>query len=147
MGAPTDMPVVPDRSTYRAGFRVHPPTDDWSVLRASHPNVLVSGPLDATHAFILAVTPYLREPVRDSVAGEALLSLPASGGTLLLREVDALDRDQQQQLLTWLDDPQNDQTQVVSITATPLYLRVQTRTFLNRLYYRLNVIHFKVAPD
>jgi Sigma-54 interaction domain len=140
------MPVVTDRSTYRAGFRVHPPADDSSVLRAWHPNIFVSGPPEATDAFILAVTPYLRAPVRCSVAGEAFLGLPAAGGTLILRDVDALDRDQQQQLLTWLDDTRNGQTQVVSITDAALYTAVQTGTFLDRLYYRLNVIYFQVIP-
>lgn len=140
-------PLVPDRSTYGAGFRVHPPADDWSVLRAAHPNILVSGPRDATDAFILAVTPYLRAPVRCGLAGDALLNLPAAGGTLILRDVDALDREQQQRLLRWLDESHNGHTQVISITATPLYLLVQAGTFLDRLYYWLNVIHFDVSSD
>ena len=144
---PSNMTFVPERSTHGSGFRVHPPADDWLVLLAAQPNVLLSGPRDATHAFILAVTPYLREPVRWSVAGDALLSLPATDGTMILRDVDALDHEQQQQFLHWLDDPQNGRTQVVSITAAPLYAAVRTGTFLERLYYRLNVTHFEVISD
>lgn len=144
---PSNMTLVPERSTHRPGFRVRPPADDWSVLLAVQPNVLLSGPRDATHAFILAVTPYLREPVRSSVAGDALLSLPATDGTMILRDVDALDHEQQQRLLRWLDEPRNGQTQVVSITAAPLYAAVQTGTFLDQLYYRLNVTHFEVISD
>jgi hypothetical protein len=143
----SNMTFAPERSTHGSGFRVHPPADDWLVLLAAQPNVLLSGPRDATHAFILAVTPYLREPVRCSVAGDALLSLPATDGTMILRDVDALDHEQQQQFLHWLDDPQNGRTQVVSITAAPLYAAVRTGTFLERLYYRLNVTHFEVISD
>jgi len=114
---------------------------------AAQPNVLLSGPRDATHAFIQAVTPYLREPVRCIVAADVLLSLPAADGTVILRDVDALDHEQQQQLLRWLDDPRNGHPQVVSITAAPLYAAVRTGTFLDRLYYRLNVTHFEVISD
>lgn len=112
----------------------------------AQPNVLLSGPPDATHAFILAVTPYLQQPVLE-VAADALLSLPAAGGALILRNVDALDREQQLRLLGWLDDPRNGRTQVISITAAPLYAAVRTGTFLDCLYYRLNVTHFEVILD
>jgi sigma-54-interacting transcriptional regulator len=140
------VPSVPARSAH-AGFRIDPPGDDWSILREAQPNVLLSGPPDATHAFILAVTPYLREPVRCGVAADALLNVPAAGGALILRDVDALDREQQLQLLRWLDDPWNGRTQVISITAAPLYAAVRRGTFLDRLYYRLNVTHFEVTSD
>jgi hypothetical protein len=143
----SNMTLAPERSTHPPGFRIRPPADDWSVLLAVQPNVLLSGPRDATDAFILAVTPYLRKPVLSSVAGDALLSLPPIDGTMILRDVDALDHEQQQQLLSWLDDPWNGRTQVVSITAGPLYAAVRTGTFLDRLYYRLNVTHFEVIPD
>ncbi len=37
--------------------------------------------------------------------------------------------------------------QVISVTATPLYLMVQAGMFLDRLYYRLNVVHFEVISE
>jgi sigma-54-interacting transcriptional regulator len=144
---PLNTTVVPARSTDGAGFRFRPSEDDWAILREAQPNVLLSGPPDATHSFLLAVTPYLQEPVRCGVAADALLSLPAADGALILRDVDTLDREQQLQLLRWLDDPRNCRTQVISITAAPLYPAVRTGTFLDRLYYRLNVTHFEVISD
>ena len=93
------------------------------------------------------MTPYLRAPVRGSLAGDAVLSLPAAGGALILQDVDTINREQQQQLLQWLDDPRNGQTQLISITATPLYALVQAGTFLDRLYYYLNVIQFDLTHD
>jgi len=46
-----------------------------------------------------------------------------------------------------LDEPQGSHTQVISITARPLYLLVQAGMFLDRLYYRLNVVHFEVMSE
>ena len=120
--------------------------DDWSVLLHTHPNMLVFGTGAAADAFIRAVTPHLRSPVRSFVSGALPPRLPADG-TLILRDVDALDADQQQRLIHWLDDPQNGRPQTISITATPLYLLVQAGMFLDRLYYRLNVVHFEVIAD
>ena len=142
---PPDMILVSDRSRVSAGFRVQS-GDDWPVLRTSHANMLVCGPRDATHAFILAVTPDLRVPVRDCSAVDALPSSPAEG-TLILRDVDALDGEQQLRLLRWLDDPRNGRTQVISTTAELLYAAVQTGTFSDWLYYRLNVVHVRVSGN
>ena len=120
--------------------------DDWPVLRTSHANLLVCGPRDATHAFILAVTPDLRVPVRDCSAVDALPSSPAEG-TLILRDVDALDSERQLRLLRRLDDPRNGRTQVVSTAAAPLYAAVQAGTFSDWLYYRLNVVYVEVIAN
>jgi len=139
------MILVPDRSRFGAGFRVQS-ADDWPVLRASHANMLVCGPRDATDAFIVAVTPDLRVPVRDCSAVDTLPSSPAEG-TLILRDVDVLDSEQQRRLLRWLDDPRNGRTQVVSTAAAPLYAAVQTGTFSDCLYYRLNVVHVEVLAN
>ncbi len=105
--------------------------------------MLVSGPREATRAFMVAVTPHLHEPVYEGSTCDALPTAPPAG-TLVLRDVDGLDREQQQRLLRWLDEPQNDHTQVISLTARRLYELVQAGTFLEQLYYRLNVIQFEV---
>jgi hypothetical protein len=142
------MTFVPDRSNSGVGLGIRASEEELSVLLASHPNVLVRGSRDATLAFLQVVRPLLREPLRSIAPGPALLNLPAAeGGTLILRDVDDLDQDQQQRLLQWLDDPRSGETQVISITTTPLYGAVRTGSFLNRLYYRLNVVHFDVAHD
>ena len=120
--------------------------DDWSVVVHARANMLVIGPGAAADAFIGAVTPHLRSPVRSLVCGALPPHLP-SDGTLILRGVDALDVHQQQRLDRWLDEPQNGRPQVISITEAPLYLLVQAGMFLDRLYYRLNVVHFEVISD
>jgi transcriptional regulator of acetoin/glycerol metabolism len=45
-----------------------------------------------------------------------------------------------------LDDPQHARTQVISNTPAPLYDRVESATFSNALYYRLNVMYLEVGP-
>ena len=139
------MTLVPNHPHFAVGFRIEP-ANDWLVIRTSRANVLVSGPREATHAFIVAVTPHLHEPVYDGSTGDALPIAPAVG-TLILRDVDALNREQQQRLLFWLDEPQHGLTQVISLTATPLYPLVQAGTFLEQLYYRLNVTQFDVISE
>ena len=120
--------------------------DDWAVLLRTRPNMLVTGPAAAVDAFIHAVTPNLRVPVQSLAAGTLPPRLPADG-TLILRDVDTLAGDQQERLVRWLDEPQNGHTQVISITATSLYLLVSAGMFSDRLYYRLNVVHFEVISD
>jgi DNA-binding NtrC family response regulator len=69
-----------------------------------------------------------------------------SPGHLVVRSVSALDRDQQQALLAWLDAPGN-RMQVISTTTDPLYPLVSRGAFLANLYYRLNVLLLDVAPS
>jgi hypothetical protein len=133
-------------STGGPGFRTQPPMDDWSSLLQRRPNMLVVGPGAAADAFIRAVTPQLRLPVRSFVCAALPPHLPADG-TLVLREVDTLNGDQQQRLVRWLDEAVDGHPQVISLTTAPLYLLVQARMFLDQLYYRLNVVHFEVISD
>jgi Sigma-54 interaction domain len=139
------MTLVPDPSHFAVGFRVEP-SDDWLVLLTSRANVLVSGPREATRAFIVAVTPHLREPVYEGSTCDALPTELVEG-TVILRDVDAFDQDHQRRLLRWLDEPQNGQAQVISLTGARLYDLVQAGTFLDQLYYRLNVTQFEVIFD
>jgi hypothetical protein len=109
-----------------------------------HPNVLIHGPHDATDALVDALTPYLRLPIHYAT-GEAFPLLPSTRGTLILDDVEALDSHQQQTLLGWLDDCADTEMQVISISPTALHTHVQDGTFLNVLYYRLNVIYLEVS--
>jgi hypothetical protein len=144
--SPVNMTLASDQQLNRDGeFRLHPPIGDWSLVSDRRPNVLVSGPGEAAQAFLHAMTPYLQSPVH-SVACDTRLNLPAGDGTLILDRLDALDRDQQEALLRWLDDPRHARTQVISITPAPIYGKVQRETFSNALYYRLNIIYLEVAP-
>jgi Sigma-54 interaction domain len=108
--------------------------------------MLIIGLGAAVDAFVGAVTPHLRAPVRSVVCPELPSHLPGDG-TIILRSVDSLDADQQERLARLLDEPRGSHTQVISITARPLYVLVQAGMFLDRLYYRLNVVHFEVVSE
>jgi len=110
-----------------------------------HPNVLIHGPHDVTGALVDALTPFLRLPIHQVTSG-GFVSPPACG-TMILDDVDGLNPEQQQTLLGWLDEHASTETQVISVTPAALHAHVQDGTFLNALYYRLNVIYLEVSPS
>ena len=63
------------------------------------------------------------------------------GGTLLIEELQELDVTGQVELLRWFEYESSALTLVIALTCLPLYPRVQAGTFLDVLYYRLNVIY------
>jgi hypothetical protein len=118
--------------------------DDWQVLVSARPNTLLEGPHETTDAIVGEAMEWLAEPYATWCgAPPARCDRPA---TLLVRSVSALDRDQQQALLAWLDAPGN-RMQVISTTTDPLYPLVSRGAFLANLYYRLNVLLLDVAPS
>jgi hypothetical protein len=119
-------------------------SDDWRALLRTRANVLVSGPQRALTAFIHAAHDEMREPIR-SVNGSTL-SL-CEGCTLILLEVDALDGAGQRQLIQWMNEPRNAETQIISLATIPLAPLVQTHRFDAELYYRLNVIYLEVLDS
>jgi DNA-binding transcriptional MerR regulator len=135
----------PPRVAPLASAPVYSPlADEWPALMRRHPNLLISGPREATDAFVLALTPSFRLPIHR-FACDALLTLPPAGGTLMLDGVEALDGRQQETLLGWLDEYSHAEMQVISIAPTALYPHVQAGTFLEALFYRLNVICVEVS--
>jgi len=64
-------------------------------------------------------------------------------GTLMLDDVAMLAIDQQIALYDWLGRS-GSSIQVVSVTSTPLSVRVQNGEFLEALYYRLNVVNLNL---
>ena len=128
------------------GFRVVSRPDDWWVLQGRHPNALITGPRDATHAFLRAITPSLQNPVRH-LDCRTPLDLPTASGTIVLDDVDALSREEQDGLLRWLDAAQCTGSQTIALTTVPLYGQVQAGVFLDTLYYRLNVVHLQIVRE
>jgi hypothetical protein len=129
------------------GFRLISRPDDWLLLHGRHPNVLVTGPRDATNAFVTAVTASLRQPLRR-IGCDRFPALPASAGlpgTIVLDDVEALAPADQERLMQWLDETHAVGSQMIALTTVPLYRRVQSGAFLDTLYYRLNVVHLQVC--
>jgi hypothetical protein len=101
--------------------------------------LIVGSSAAATDAAIDRLSEFLRTPIHICVL-PGPLSLPSGfEGTLVLRDVAALDREQQQQLLEWLDENAG-RVQVVSATERVLFSEVEQDRFNRTLYYRLNTI-------
>jgi hypothetical protein len=115
-------------------------SEDARALMSSRPNVVFVGLSHTTEAILRALTPHLRPPVQSLQGSGSFPSLPQ--GTLILRELETLDSQAQLRLLRWLDGFGVDM-QVISLTSSPLYPRVEEGTFLEALYYRLNILHLE----
>jgi hypothetical protein len=115
--------------------------DDWRILLSSRANVLLEGPDRAIDRAVVVLSPHLRSPIQTCPRW-APQAVPREG-TLILRGVETLSAQEQQNLLLWLDDA-GAQVQVISVSSTPLFRRVLEGGFLDSLYYRLNVLYI---PD
>jgi propionate catabolism operon transcriptional regulator len=74
----------------------------------------------------------------------------ASGGTLLLKEVQYLTPPQQTELLEWTDaacrESRARRVRIICSGAPSLFDDVRAGRFSSTLYYRLNVVHVQVPP-
>ncbi|HXW08756.1 MAG TPA: sigma 54-interacting transcriptional regulator [Vicinamibacterales bacterium] len=129
---------------------LRPGPDDSFVARAVHDdlvsmgmprvNLLFIGRNRVTRGVLDRLLLDLREPLASWHSGEALIPpRPGRGGTLVLHELSGLTADEQSRLLEWLDRDAG-RTQVVSTSTIALLPRVQSGTFIERLYYRLNTV-------
>jgi hypothetical protein len=113
--------------------------EDWQLARTARLNLHLIHRNRSIENVLKMVAEDLLKPIAIWKPGERLV-LPSAGraGTIILHDVGALSRDDQQQLLQWLESAAN--TQVVSTTQSPLLPRVQNGRFDDRLYYRLNTV-------
>jgi hypothetical protein len=115
-----------------------------AMLRRSRPNVLVvASSADADRTFEL-IYPYLRTPIVAWVPRETQ-DLPATSfRTLVVRDVEALDSAQQENLVALICRLAAD-IQIVSTSRAPLFPLVERGTFLDRLYYQLNIVYLDLT--
>lgn len=113
---------------------------DWDSIVTTRVNALLHGSPTALDAAMSKLRPHLRAPLHTrSGADEAPLAGPLTG-TLVLEHVEAFSSAQQQALLRWSDATAGT-VQVIATTNRPLFDLVKRRTFLEPLYYRLNIVH------
>ena len=113
--------------------------EDWRLARKTRANLLlIHAAADPNVLEMLRPDP--GEPVATWGPGERL-ELPSDPrpGTIILKEVGALAKDDQRRLLEWLERT-GGRAQVVSTTAAPLLPRVESGAFSDTLYYRLNTV-------
>jgi hypothetical protein len=123
---------------------VPPPTrvaiqpGDWNAFVGSRANAVVVGTAEAALGVWTAVWPSLHKPIHWVDAGR--LALPRRpAGTLILQGAGGLSACDQRQLLEWLDGDGH-AARILTTTDRPLFPLVESGSFLEALYYRLNVI-------
>ena len=142
--AGTDKAIVPHdfalpRSMGGHGHGLH---RDVALARTTRANVLVVGAEQAvSNALALIIVDVEHALVVDR-ARESL-RLPALSGPMsavIIRNVDALTRDEQGELLDWLFVSKG-LSRVISTTSRPLVTLLDSTEFSSTLYYRLNTVY------
>jgi hypothetical protein len=113
------------------------------VIVSARPNVLVEGPERSTELLIQALATAVHETMYDWSQ-----PWPKDGrATVIVRAVDALNDEEQRQVLDLLNDSGNGfpPRQVITTSARPLFPMVHQGLFREDLYYRLNVVHLKIG--
>jgi hypothetical protein len=120
--------------------------DDLEMVRGKRTNLLVIGDHAATRAVLDKLRLSTREAALSWRPGQALdLPHPGRAGTLILHDVDQLTIAAQGALLRWLDQSAG-RVWIVSTTTEPLWPQVESGSFSDTLYYRLNIICVRVPP-
>lgn len=141
-GSDRPDPVRQHREDWR---RARAARADLTLMGMPRVNLLLKGRVGVIHSLIGELLPDLRDPIARWRAGEQLvLPQSAATATLILQDVDLLTAADQQHLLEWLESAVG-RTQVVSTTSAQLLPRVENGTFLESLYYRLNVVCLDVT--
>jgi Sigma-54 interaction domain len=149
MNNPLKVAAAPTPSADGAR-RVSQLREDWRAARTAHAelmalgmprvNLIVTGQDGVIEYLLDALLPDLREPVGRWCPGEQLLlPPPALIGTMIFQDIGAMPYDDQCRLLKWLDGAAG-RTQVVTTTSTPLIAQVARGSFIEALYYRLNIV-------
>jgi hypothetical protein len=106
------------------------------------PNLLLIGPDSETRAFLDRQMASLPSSIGTCAGAE--LQLPSEPAqSLVLRDVEQLTRDHQDQLVEWLNGP-GFHTRIVATSGAPLYPMVERGEFSDALYYRINIVTLRL---
>jgi hypothetical protein len=113
--------------------------NEWRMLRAVRPNILVIGAPDAIESTVSALVAQLPGPVsylRSNAPPPAI----DEAEMIVVPDVAALSPDLQHEWLAWLDNVDVRRPQIVATSGVPVYPLVTAEQFSGLLYYRLNTI-------
>lgn len=120
--------------------------DDLDAVRHTKVNLLVIGPdclvMNVIRRVIADVPASIVIPCETGRLPLSRLSLPP--GTLVFRDVDALDADGQALVFEWLESASSER-QIVSTASASLLPLVDAGAFDRRLYYRLNTVYINLG--
>jgi hypothetical protein len=112
---------------------------DLAILRATHAHSLLVGPATAVDAALATLQSGLRQPVVAWTPANTPEPPAMNAGTLIVRDLADLERDQQQRFLDWVDHGHHG-VQVISTSGRHVWSLVERGAFLTPLYYRLGVV-------
>lgn len=119
------------------------PPAEWTILRTLPVNGLLIGALHLTAAAMARIDKTVRAPV-VWWAPEQVVDVPdLTTGTLVIRDVDRLDEQQQDRLGKWIC-AHCPRVQVLALARAPLFARVTDGRFSAALYSRLNTVVVEV---
>lgn len=113
--------------------------DEPPLFREWHPHVLLMGDEASLGPALARLRPRLRGPISQWRPAVATDPPRVTKGALFIWGVDKLNRDQQSHLLAWMTGA-GAHVQIISIPERPLFPLVCQTTFLDDLYYRLNML-------
>jgi len=114
--------------------------DDAPLMRMPPVNVLVTGGHGPTREVLSGLLREVGGPILAWYPGERLV-LPRHPrvGTMILHEVGLMSDEDQRRLVEWLETRPR-RIQIVSTTSAPLQSKVESGTFNDTLYFRLNTV-------
>ena len=137
--SPAQRVFAPRSKVRRRGAKVA--LTDQDLARLTRVNLFVVGPDDEVAQLITSLWPCLVTPVVVRRRGEPLRLPPPSppAGTIIIHDLDALTRQEQDALYRWLK-VENGRARIVSSASESLWPMVEAGAFNDGLYYLLNVV-------
>jgi len=119
---------------------------DVALARTTRTNVLVVGPDQAvSNALALIVIDLDRAVVIDRASERLRLPSPARPvQSVVIRNIDALTRDEQEHLIDWLMVSRG-LSRVIATTSRSLVSLIEAGEFSPTLYYRLNTVYVDLS--
>jgi hypothetical protein len=143
---PSIHPALPHQSTQNVSVDLHSDTDrvsEWlSILQYGRPNLLIVGSAIQNERVLEQVHPMLRAPVAWWSPVERPEVPAIAFRALIVRHVECLTAGQQVSFGAWLR--RSPDVQIVSIATMPVFPLVKEGTFLEELYYLLNVVLLEI---
>ena len=145
--------VSPEIAPYSSALARRVDSSDWlsvhedlNLARGNRANLLIVGTellvSSLVSSLVVDVNSHIMIRCRDGLRLPPTSSQP---GTVVLRDVDALKKEEQLRLLDWMDSAST-RIQVVSTAAAPL-LRLKAGAFDAGLYYRLNTVYIDLTVE
>ena len=117
--------------------------EEWECLTNNRLNALLIGPRHVTTGVVRSLWSQLARPVVQIHRGMPLVLPPSEqAGTIILEDVDRLDKPAQMCVREWLEGAVP-RARVISTSTLPVLPMVTMGAFDETLYYRLNVVYVR----